>query len=87
MIGRSHGIHAEPTTFGLKMALMFDEFGRAERRLKDIESKWPLENSRVRWGPMPTFLPRSKLRFAGVWGSNQRPSRLRWFKGTSMPNS
>src|ERR1043166_6802465 len=26
MIGRSHGIHAEPTTFGLKMALMHDEF-------------------------------------------------------------
>src|SRR5512139_2524889 len=27
MIGRSHGIHAEPTTFGLKLALMHDEFG------------------------------------------------------------
>ncbi|HCB97248.1 MAG TPA: adenylosuccinate lyase [Verrucomicrobiales bacterium] len=39
MIGRSHGIHAEPTTFGLKMALMFDEFGRAERRLKDIRKQ------------------------------------------------
>lgn len=34
MIGRSHGIHAEPTTFGLKMALMFDEFGRALKRLQ-----------------------------------------------------
>ena len=34
MIGRSHGIHAEPTTFGLKMALMFDEFGRALERLR-----------------------------------------------------
>jgi adenylosuccinate lyase len=34
MIGRSHGIHAEPTTFGLKMALMFDEFGRALQRLE-----------------------------------------------------
>jgi len=33
-IGRSHGIHAEPTTFGLKMALMHDEFGRALRRLE-----------------------------------------------------
>jgi len=32
-IGRSHGIHAEPTTFGLKLALMFDEFGRAQERL------------------------------------------------------
>jgi adenylosuccinate lyase len=34
MIGRSHGIHAEPTTFGLKMALMYDEFGRALLRLE-----------------------------------------------------
>jgi len=34
MIGRSHGIHAEPTTFGLKMALMHDEFGRALERLE-----------------------------------------------------
>jgi adenylosuccinate lyase len=33
-IGRSHGIHAEPTTFGLKMALMYDEFGRALQRLE-----------------------------------------------------
>jgi adenylosuccinate lyase len=33
MIGRSHGVHAEPITFGLKLALMFDEFGRGEERL------------------------------------------------------
>lgn len=33
-IGRSHGIHGEPTTFGLKLALMFDEFGRALERLQ-----------------------------------------------------
>lgn len=35
MIGRSHGIHAEPITFGLKMALMYDEFGRGLRRLEE----------------------------------------------------
>jgi adenylosuccinate lyase len=34
MMGRSHGVHAEPITFGLKMALMYDEFGRALRRLE-----------------------------------------------------
>jgi adenylosuccinate lyase len=33
MMGRSHGIHAEPITYGLKLALMYDEFGRAEKRL------------------------------------------------------
>jgi adenylosuccinate lyase len=32
-IGRSHGIHAEPTTFGLKLAGHFAEFARARRRL------------------------------------------------------
>ncbi|HTY45952.1 MAG TPA: adenylosuccinate lyase [Patescibacteria group bacterium] len=33
-IGRTHGIHAEPTTFGLKMALWFDETGRSLERLR-----------------------------------------------------
>ena len=35
-IGRSHGIHAEPTTFGLKLALMYDEFSRAHERLERV---------------------------------------------------
>ena len=35
MIGRSHGIHAEPTTFGLKLALWFDETRRNIVRLKN----------------------------------------------------
>ena len=39
MIGRSHGIHAEPVTFGLKLALMFDEFGRALERLEQIQPR------------------------------------------------
>lgn len=33
MIGRSHGIHAEPITFGLKMALWYQEMVRNRRRL------------------------------------------------------
>ena len=33
-MGRTHGVHAEPTTFGLKLALMYDEFGRALTRLQ-----------------------------------------------------
>jgi adenylosuccinate lyase len=32
-IGRSHGIHAEPTTFGLKLASAYAEFARAKERL------------------------------------------------------
>ncbi|CAN5305240.1 adenylosuccinate lyase [soil metagenome] len=32
-IGRSHGIHAEPTTFGIKLAYAYAEFARARERL------------------------------------------------------
>jgi len=39
MIGRSHGVHAEPITFGLKMALMYDEFRRAKERLTQTEER------------------------------------------------
>ena len=33
-IGRTHGVHAEPTTFGLKLAMFYDEFHRHLARLK-----------------------------------------------------
>jgi len=39
MMGRSHGIHAEPITYGLKLALMYDEFGRAEKRLVEARAQ------------------------------------------------
>jgi adenylosuccinate lyase len=32
-VGRSHGIHAEPTTFGLKLAVAYAEFARAKQRM------------------------------------------------------
>ncbi|MDH3252458.1 MAG: lyase family protein, partial [Ignavibacteria bacterium] len=34
MVGRTHGIHAEPTTFGLKLALWYDETKRNLERLR-----------------------------------------------------
>lgn len=34
MVGRTHGIHAEPTTFGLKLALWYDETNRNIERLQ-----------------------------------------------------
>ncbi|MCW2278632.1 adenylosuccinate lyase [Heliophilum fasciatum] len=33
MVGRTHGIHAEPVTFGLKLALWYDEVGRCIKRM------------------------------------------------------
>jgi len=35
IVGRTHGIHAEPTTFGLKLALLYDEVGRQQGRFKE----------------------------------------------------
>src|SRR5204862_5644615 len=34
-VGRTHGIHAEPTTFGLKLALWYDEVRRQEHRFQE----------------------------------------------------
>ena len=34
-MGRSHGIHAEPITFGLKLATYYEEFKRNKKRLED----------------------------------------------------
>ncbi len=33
MVGRTHGVHAEPITFGLKVLVWYEELGRAQRRL------------------------------------------------------
>ena len=37
MVGRSHGVHAEPTTFGLKLALFFDEINRSIERIENAK--------------------------------------------------
>jgi len=38
-VGRSHGIHAEPTTFGLKLAFAYAEFARAKKRLEHARTR------------------------------------------------
>ena len=38
MVGRTHGVHAEPTTFGLKMALFYDEMQRHRVRLQEARA-------------------------------------------------
>ena len=37
-VGRSHGIHAEPMSFGLKLALWWDEIDRHKKRIKDVKN-------------------------------------------------
>ena len=38
-VGRSHGVHAEPTTFGLKLAFAYAEFARAKKRLEHARNE------------------------------------------------
>jgi adenylosuccinate lyase len=37
MMGRTHGVHAEPTTFGLKMAIWVEEMKRNQHRLEEAQ--------------------------------------------------
>lgn len=39
IMGRTHGVHAEPTTFGLKLAIWWDEMRRNKRRLEEAVSQ------------------------------------------------
>lgn len=39
MVGRSHGIHGEPISFGLKLALWYEEVGRHQARLRSVRSE------------------------------------------------
>jgi adenylosuccinate lyase len=52
MIGRSHGIHAEPITFGLKMALWYQEMSRNRSRL--IRAKEAISSGKIS-GAVGTF--------------------------------
>jgi len=52
MIGRSHGIHAEPITFGLKMALWYQEMQRNRRRL--VQAKESVSYGKIS-GAVGTF--------------------------------
>ena len=47
-IGRTHGVHAEPTTFGLKILLWYSETLRNIERMKRVLLKW-------RWGNCPAL--------------------------------
>ncbi len=39
MIGRTHGVHAEPTTFGIKLAVWYDEMRRNRERLVQAKER------------------------------------------------
>jgi adenylosuccinate lyase len=72
-IGRSHGIHAEPTTFGLKLAFAFAEFSRARARL--IAAREEISTAKIS-GAVGTFAnidPRVEAHVATKLGLRPEP--------------
>lgn len=72
-IGRSHGIHAEPTTFGLKLAQAYAEFSRARERL--VAARKEVATCAIS-GPVGTFAtvdPRVEEHVAKAMGLEPEP--------------
>ena len=72
-IGRSHGIHAEPTSFGLKLAGHFAEFGRGRRRM--VQARYEIMTCAIS-GAVGTFAnvdPRVEQMVAERFGLRPEP--------------
>jgi len=72
-VGRSHGIHAEPVTFGLKMAYAYAEFSRARARL--VEARREVATCAIS-GAVGTFAqidPRVEAHVARALGLEPEP--------------
>jgi adenylosuccinate lyase len=69
MIGRSHGVHAEPVTFGLKMALWYEEMGRALDRMmraRDVISVGKVSGAVGTFANIDTFVESYVCRKLGL---------------------
>lgn len=73
-IGRSHGIHAEPTTFGVKLAYAYAEFARCRERM--VAARKEVATCAIS-GAVGTFAnidPRIEVYVARSWALS--PSRV-----------
>jgi adenylosuccinate lyase len=69
MIGRTHGVHAEPITFGLKLALWYDEIGRdiaRVRRARDTVSVGKLSGAVGTFAHLPPSIEADVCRRLGL---------------------
>jgi len=73
-IGRSHGVHAEPTTFGLKLAAWYDELRRQTHRLTQAKETVSIGKISGTVGTHATVPPDAAYRI-GYRGASHRTSR------------
>ena len=73
MIGRTHGVHAEPITFGLKLAIWVEEMRRNRQRL--IEAKKAISVGKISGavGTYATLSPRVEEKACAKLGLNPAP--------------
>lgn len=72
-IGRTHGIHAEPITFGLKIALWYDEAMRDLDRLETVAEELRIGKLSGAVGTFGHISPAAELRICEVLGLNPAP--------------
>ncbi|MGV3624250.1 MAG: adenylosuccinate lyase [Archangium sp.] len=72
MMGRSHGIHAEPISFGHKLAIWFDELKRARRRLqqaRDVISFGKISGAVGTFAHLPPSVETHAMKKLGLTGA------------------
>jgi adenylosuccinate lyase len=72
-IGRSHGVHAEPTTFGLKLAFAYAEFSRVRARLMTARDEISTIAISGAVGTFANIDPRVEEHVAGALGLKPEP--------------
>jgi adenylosuccinate lyase len=73
IMGRTHGVHAEPTTFGLKLALWRDEMGRNRHRLEEAKKSIAVGKISGVVGTYATIPPQIEERVCAQFGISPAP--------------
>jgi adenylosuccinate lyase len=73
MIGRTHGVHAEPITFGLKIAIWWDEMRRAKSRLQQAKESISVGKLSGPVGTYATIPPNLETKVCEILGIKAAP--------------
>jgi adenylosuccinate lyase len=87
MMGRTHGVHAEPTSFGLKMALWVEEMRRNLHRLAEARKVISVGKISGAVGTYATVPPQVELRACYKARLDPPRYRTRCYSATATPSS
>ncbi len=73
MIGRTHGVHAEPITFGLKLAIWWDEMRRAKLKLQQAKNSISVGKLSGPVGTYATIPPKLETKVCDILGIQAAP--------------